>query len=400
MRLGPAPKRVRRVDRWFPPRQILIRGPGQTVALTLSQRLQLAITAVLCLGVLGFVGATMTAAWTRDAAERMAREMDDLRGNAQQEAERAAEDRALLRRLGQELSRELARRDDPASNGQTLAERQEAVSRLLAEREAAIEHALAERGRVAAERDRAIAERDAAMAANRDTVARIDQQTRKAIADVEKIINSTGLDPNRLMKMPAKEDRNAPRGGPFVPYGKTPAPGTDPKRVATVVSGLDRLVRLGDVLEHLPLSSPVARVELSSPFGYRLDPDSGRAAMHEGVDLRGSSGEPVRATAAGVVLSAGWSGDYGQMVELDHGFGLISRYAHLRKILVKPGDEIAPHRIVGLMGASGRANGVHLHYEVSVNGRVHDPLNFLKADRYVPEKESTGTARALGTAAD
>lgn len=400
IRLGPVPRRVSRIDRWFPPRQILVRGPGQTVSVNLSQRLQLTAVSILSAGVLGFVAATLTAAWNHDVAGRMSREMDDLRSNARLEAQRAAEDRELLHRLGEELSQELARRDDPAAGGKTLAERQAAVTRLIAEREAAIEHALAERARVAAERDKAIAERDAALATNRDTVARIDEQTRKTIADVEKIINATGLDAGHLMQLPAREDRAAPRGGPFVPVSRSATRDADQKSVETAAVGLDRLQRLRDVLEHVPLSSPVAQIDISSLFGVRHDPMTGRAAMHEGIDLRGSAGEPIRATAAGTVLVAGWGGDYGQMVEVDHGLGLVTRYAHLRKILVKPGDSIAPHQVIGLMGASGRATGVHLHYEVNVNGRVRDPLNFLKANHHVPEKEFAGPGNGGGEDSD
>ncbi len=397
MRDGPAPKKARWVDRWFPHRQILIRGPHQTAALHVGQRLQIGIVSMALLGVLGFLGATLSAAWNQRQAVKMAAEMDALRSTAHLEAEHAAQDRALLGRLSQELTQRMAERDraaaDPSRNSKTLAERQADIDKLIAEREATIDHALAERARVARERDKAIAERDAAIATNREALAQLDAQTHSTIDEVEKIITSTGLDPNRLapFKPPGKEDRNAPRGGPFIPWVSAapptdPARGADVARAQSVVFGLDRLQRLRDVLSHLPVASPVGQVEISSGFGYRVDPFTGQASLHEGVDFRGPRGAAIYATAAGVVTFAGAATDYGNMVDVDHGFGLMTRYAHMEKILVKVGDSVVLHQPLGLMGATGRATGVHLHYETRLGGRATNPLNFLKADHYVPEK--------------
>jgi murein DD-endopeptidase MepM/ murein hydrolase activator NlpD len=139
-------------------------------------------------------------------------------------------------------------------------------------------------------------------------------------------------------------------------------------------------------LAHLPVASPVSDVDLSSGYGYRHDPFTGQGSMHEGTDFRGAYGSPIYATAAGVVASAGYQPEYGYTVDIDHGFGLMTRYAHLEKILVKPGETVSLHQKLGLMGATGRATGVHLHYETRVNGNARNPLNFLKADHYVPEK--------------
>src|SRR5262249_7352809 len=150
-----------------------------------------------------------------------------------------------------------------------------------------------------------------------------------------------------------------------------------------VTSDLVRLRALGDALAHLPLGSPLTWTQIADRFGFRMDPVSGRAAMHEGIDLRAARGTPVRATAAGTGSCSGWHGEYGSMVEIDHGMGLVTRYAHLAKALVKAGETVTLHQQIGLVGDSGRATGVHLHYEVRVNGQARNPINFLGASRHV-----------------
>ncbi len=387
---GPAPRRVPWNDRWFPDRQFIIRSADTVSAVHLSQRWQLGLIGAGLAVLLGFIGASAHGAWMRHVEAQMEHEMAALRDTARTEAERAEADRELLRRLGHELDEQIAARDraeHAPDSPQMQAQRQAAIARLLAEREATIERVLAERARVAAERDAALAARDAALAANQQTLARLDEQTRATMDEVSKIIASTGLDPQRLapVKLPEHEDRNAPRGGPFVPFHALPAgdAGQAAQSVA-IVNSLDRLQRLAALLQHMPLASPVPHTEVSSPFGYRIDPFTGQAALHEGIDLRAPAGTAVYATAPGVVSFAGARPDYGIMVDIEHGYGLMTRYAHLARILVKPGETIALHQQIGVMGQTGRATGVHLHYETRVNGQVQDPIHFLKADHYVP----------------
>ncbi|WEF53117.1 M23 family metallopeptidase [[Pseudomonas] carboxydohydrogena] len=101
--------------------------------------------------------------------------------------------------------------------------------------------------------------------------------------------------------------------------------------------------------------------------------------MHTGLDFRASTGDPVRATADGKVTSAGWSGGYGRMVEIDHGNGLATRYGHLSQIDVKVGDVVKIGEVVGEVGSTGRSTGPHLHYETRINGEAVDPQRFLRA---------------------
>jgi murein DD-endopeptidase MepM/ murein hydrolase activator NlpD len=392
-------KPARSLATWFQPRQLLIRGKGRTSVLHVAPRWQVVVLALALLGLAAALLGVFTAARDHRAAGRMASEMENLRSTARLESERAQEDRELLGRLGRELTRRSAELDKVSAtaqaDGRTVAQQKGDIERLVTEREAAIDHAIAERTRVAherdaalAERDAALAERDAALAANRDTLSRLDAETRNAIADVERIISATGLDPGRIVKLPASKSRTAPRGGPFIAW-REPAAETSPDmRIRGVTSDLGRLRALSEALAHLPVGGPLIRLEISDGFGFRIDPLSGRASLHEGVDLSAPRGAPVRATAAGTVSFVGWNGEYGNMVEIDHGLGLATRYAHLTRALVRPGQTVTLHQPIGLVGDSGRVTGVHLHYEVRVNGQARNPITFLGASRHVREANS------------
>ncbi len=116
---------------------------------------------------------------------------------------------------------------------------------------------------------------------------------------------------------------------------------------------------------------------LSSTYGYRKDPFSGERAFHSGIDIRTRRGQPVYATANGMISWANTSGAYGKMVEILHGFGLKTRYGHLADYSVNLGDTVTRGDLIGYAGLTGRTSGYHVHYEVSVSGRTIDPLDLL-----------------------
>jgi murein DD-endopeptidase MepM/ murein hydrolase activator NlpD len=120
-----------------------------------------------------------------------------------------------------------------------------------------------------------------------------------------------------------------------------------------------------------------------SGFGPRRDPFTGQAAMHAGVDLRAAAGTPVTATAPGVVTMAETNGEYGNLVEVAHGFGLRTRYGHLSRVSVARGDRIEAGQTIGLVGSTGRSTGPHLHYEILFQQANLDPLKFLEVSRHV-----------------
>ena len=127
----------------------------------------------------------------------------------------------------------------------------------------------------------------------------------------------------------------------------------------------------------LPTTQPVAAHWLYSSFGWRIDPLTGERAMHEGLDFPTDIGSQVVAAATGVVVSAETHPEYGNLLEIDHGNGLTTRYAHLSKILVKPGSLVKRGQLVALVGNTGRSTGPHLHFEVRVHGVAQNPIRFL-----------------------
>lgn len=151
-------------------------------------------------------------------------------------------------------------------------------------------------------------------------------------------------------------------------------------KIMGLESALRTLEAYKSALPLMPLRQPLASgIELTSGFGFRTDPFTGRPALHSGLDLREHTGAYVRATAAGVVTSAGAAGGYGNMVEIDHGNGFSTRFGHLSEILAHEGARVAIGDVIGRVGSTGRSTGPHLHYEVRLDDEPIDPLRFLRA---------------------
>ena len=133
----------------------------------------------------------------------------------------------------------------------------------------------------------------------------------------------------------------------------------------------------------IPSVQPVGHMALTSNFGIRSDPFRGSAAMHAGVDIRGPIGTPIYATADGIVAEAGRRGGYGNLVEINHGKGIATRYGHTSRMLVSIGQRVTRGQVIALMGSTGRSTGSHLHYEVRIDGRAVNPLPFLTSADYL-----------------
>ncbi|RUM25528.1 M23 family peptidase [Rhizobium vallis] len=175
----------------------------------------------------------------------------------------------------------------------------------------------------------------------------------------------------------AKQDEDdSAVGGPYV----EPESNDDFNNSLVALDGaLTRLEAVRSTAESLPFRNPAIGKEMTSPFGNRRDPFLGRLALHSGIDFRFSPGEKIRPTAPGKVISAGWTGGYGNMVEVDHGNGVSTRYGHMSEVLVKVGDTVDRNDVIGLAGSTGRSTGTHLHYEVRQDGRAVDPVYFMNA---------------------
>jgi murein DD-endopeptidase MepM/ murein hydrolase activator NlpD len=155
------------------------------------------------------------------------------------------------------------------------------------------------------------------------------------------------------------------------------------ERVQQAAADLSEAQALSERADRLPLARPTRGAEETSGFGMRADPFTGRSAFHPGLDFAGARLSPVYATAPGVVAFTGQRTGYGQTVEVDHGGGYRTRYAHLARIAVHPGQHVAAGAQLGGMGSTGRSTGTHLHYEVWVNGRAQNPERFVRAGAYV-----------------
>ena len=139
----------------------------------------------------------------------------------------------------------------------------------------------------------------------------------------------------------------------------------------------------------IPSTEPVGTVTFTSLYGVRSDPFRGTAAMHAGVDIPGAVGTPVYATADGIVSRAERSGGYGNLVEVNHGRGIATRYGHLSKILVSANSRVTRGQLIALMGSTGRSTGSHLHYEVRIDGQAVNPMPFLQSADFLLAHDHT-----------
>lgn len=140
----------------------------------------------------------------------------------------------------------------------------------------------------------------------------------------------------------------------------------------------------------VPTEKPVTGVQVGSPFGFRIDPITGRSALHTGLDFPSDPGTPILAAAGGMVVVQEYHPAYGNMVEVDHGNDLITRYAHASKVLVKKGDIVKRGQKIAEVGSTGRSTGPHLHFEVWVSGVPQDPQRFLAAGENMAVAKATG----------
>jgi hypothetical protein len=209
-------------------------------------------------------------------------------------------------------------------------------------------------------------------------IERVAERSRSGWSEVENLLESVGVDIDNLLSRygaipPAQ-------GGPFVALDglkQRPKSGAD-----DVVAGLP-MGNLQKALRSLPLTAPLAQYQLESGFGVRRDPFNRRRSMHTGLDFSAPFRSPVYNTGPGVVIYAGPKGEYGKVVEIDHGGGIVTRYAHLHRTMVVRGQRLGEREQIGQLGSTGRSSGPHVHYEVLVNGVPQDPEKFLAIGRSV-----------------
>ncbi|MBI3452655.1 MAG: peptidoglycan DD-metalloendopeptidase family protein [Rhodospirillales bacterium] len=322
-----------------------------------------------------------------DQNERLREKLSELESrldSAETERERASAAHETLvvqlRQIEQQVRKEQSRNTQLGSAATE-------IDRQLAD-------ALAERGRLAVERDRLAREKKrlageidalkrdkgALPAAQEAALVQMIEKTRSSVDTLTRIVKRTGLDPDRVLAVSATTGL----GGPFIDARvATKEEATQQVGLLSLGWHIGRLTDLQRLLRAMPVLPPLDQYAVMSGFGIRTDPINGQSAMHYGVDLRSPARTPIKVPAPGIVVFAARNGDHGNMVEIDHGFGLRTRYGHLSRIEVKVGQRIAARHTIGLVGSTGRSTGPHLHYEILSDGKNLDPVKFLEAAKYV-----------------
>ncbi|WP_293881366.1 M23 family metallopeptidase [Sphingomonas sp.] len=184
-------------------------------------------------------------------------------------------------------------------------------------------------------------------------------------------------------QMPLHGGKMVAMGGPFEPVDTTAAKAQPDPQFRALFQSWKRLDQLQQGTIAIPSLKPVDSMIFTSGFGVRSDPFRGSAAMHAGVDMPGAIGTSIYATADGVVARSEWSGGYGNLVEIDHGRGIQTRYGHLSASLVHAGQRVKRGQLIARMGSTGRSTGSHLHYEVRLDGHAVNPMPFLQSASYL-----------------
>lgn len=228
--------------------------------------------------------------------------------------------------------------------------------------------ALQESMRIIADADNQIVELTSKLATDNSA------ELRKHLKRVNSSIAALGLNERALVKN-ANKFASPLVGAAFVPLNMDKSLDEKYKKLAENLELWHGLARLDTIL---PTGAPVEKMRITSNFGMRNDPFNGKPTRHRGIDFAGTIGTELRAVAPGRVISAGERVGYGTTVEIDHGLGFTTLYAHLSQITVSRGDWVRPGTVVGLAGSTGRSTGPHLHYEIRYKGTPFDPAKFVK----------------------
>ena len=411
----------------FPFRQIVFRSEGRVKCLNLTSRLQGAVTAVALVfgGWVAFSSGSVLLheiqlaqkdtqiADVRVAYRSLLGEVADYQKRFSSVVTNLEENHALMIKLaGQntKLQKDLkslntprqARADveatriamqddlnDVESQMQSLARRNFSLKDDMTSIETDLQDALTQRNTALLEstqmrRDIKVLENQLVALEDKEnlTVERLTDQTETIITSMENIVELAGLDVEDLMA--GDEELVSGQGGPFIEFQADGRPGG---RLKTKLQNLENRLAYSEslqtVVKKIPFAVPLHGYYITSTYGKRRDPVNRRWAMHYGLDFGSTPRAPIYVTAPGTVTFAGWKGNFGKMVEVDHGAGIKTRYAHMSKLTVKKGQEIQFGDKIGVIGSTGRSTGSHLHYEVLFRDKGLDPMQLIKAGRYV-----------------
>ncbi|MFC3096612.1 M23 family metallopeptidase [Alteraurantiacibacter palmitatis] len=365
-----------RLRAWFPEREFFMRSEGHVRFIKISSRMQMTVAGVALAALLGWGGSmgAMAVSQYRANAERadlltraaqVAKAEDrlhDYRQDLDQITANLQERQDFLDGILQMLPADMnAEGEDAATVSDSTEEAQELIG--------LIEGAIPEAAGLARIEARQLA-----------FVERLTRYADRRASRTERAIRSLGLDPRAVM---VRDE--AAMGGPLQMLRSDSNGSLDP-RFERLALSLSRMSALERGLDEIPQVMPADMRSISSGFGYRRDPFTGRAAMHSGLDFRGPIGAPIHAAADGRVSFVGTKAGYGKVVEITHGNGMMTRYAHMSRWDARAGQQVSAGEVIGRIGNTGRSTGPHLHFEVHINGRPVNPRPFLESASNVLEE--------------
>jgi murein DD-endopeptidase MepM/ murein hydrolase activator NlpD len=369
-----------RLQSWFPDREFFMRSRGQVRFVTVTSKMQMAaaggVLAVLLawggtMGVVGFMQYHRADLLNREArVEKSEHRVATYRQNIG----KVADD---LRRRQDFIEDVMPMLPDDVKRGETVSNSKSEAQKTVEKVSASIPEAAG------------LARLEARQLAFVENLTRYaDRRAKRDEAALRKL----GLDPRTVLA-----SMRAAQGGPLQKLATSRDGSTDP-RFERLGLSLARMDALEEGLQGVPHVTPAEGGLITSGFGYRSDPFTGGGAFHPGLDFRGAYGAPIHAAAEGRVSFVGQIRGYGNVVEISHGNGLLTRYAHMSKTLAKVGQHVAAGAVIGKIGSTGRSTGPHLHFEVRANNRVVNPRPFLERAPDVL-KEARGKIASRGVAA-
>jgi murein DD-endopeptidase MepM/ murein hydrolase activator NlpD len=363
-----------RVKRWFPEREFIMRSGGEVRFIKITTRIQLIAASVAGAALVMWLVAMAVALATQISASR---------------------DRESLLRREAAVTSAAARvnryKGDVGSVAADLAKRQDFIENMVKSHvgdlpadlpKGTVSDSSTEASKTVKKISMEMPEAASLARLEARQLAFIERMTRFAdarAARAETQIRRVGLNPNLMM---ASYNRGDAEGGPLQLLTTGSGDSIDP-RFARLGASLERLSGLEHALAGIPNTLPASLEFISSGFGYRSDPFTGAGAFHAGLDFRGPIGAPIYAAAAGTVSYAGVRSGYGNCVEVSHGNGLLTRYAHMSRIESHIGQAVKPGEVIGRIGSTGRSTGPHLHFEVRINDQPVNPRPFLEANTHV-----------------
>jgi len=362
-----------------------MRSEGHVRFIKISSRLQMGAAAAAAVLAVGYAGSMGVMAWNKHSAEASLASFQDEKAEVASAQERINAYGGNIDRVVEDLQ---TRQEVLDAMVEVLPEEIRTVDTNVTDSSAETAETVEQVGAFFPQA-RGLAEIEARQ------LAFVENMTRYAdwrAARAEDALRKLNLDP-RAMARATRADAEAAMGGPLQVLA-TSADGSLDPRFERLGLSLARMSALERALEGVPQVVPAADQRITSSFGYRRDPFTRRSAMHSGIDFKGAYGSPIMAAATGEVTFAGWKSGYGKVVEISHGNGIMTRYAHMSRIDVAIGQSVDAGQTVGGLGSTGRSTGPHLHFEVRVNGRPVNPRPFLEtAPDVLKEARGTGTVR-------